>query len=86
MRKVDTNIDEKVNEVIKMFRKRFPKNRNFLIDITLWDDTDFRIELKSSWGGKKDIFSYSKSSNKFEYSKCHEKNGIRGILFKEDLK
>lgn len=64
----DLNINDCVKKLIKQANKRFPKRCWYML-VTFWNDTDFMIELISNWGDKQDCFSYTKSSNKYEYEK-----------------
>lgn len=89
LKSFDLNIKIHLNKLIKIANKRFPK-RTWLVEVFFWEDTDFRIRLESSWGNKRDCFSYQKSDKKYEYRKeSLEKRWIpekKEELKKEDFK
>jgi len=64
--KFDLAFVDIVNKMCIIANKKFPK-RNWLLNILCWDDTDFRIQLDSGWGRRKDRFEYRKSDNTFKY-------------------
>ena len=82
IRKFDTDITKALNKLIKLAKEKLPETRAYFVNVTLWDDTDFRIELISNWAGKQDKFVYNKSSNKFEY---HFGNVEKGIFIREKV-
>ncbi len=84
--KFDTNILESLNKLIKFAENKLPETRSYFVEVTLWDDADFRICLISNWAGKQDRFIYDKSSNKFEYLKGRIEKAIFITEKKEDLK
>jgi len=62
----DINIQNRLKMMIKFAKKKWP-NRSWMIEATFWNDTDFRLELRSCWGGKRNVVSYKKSTNLFTY-------------------
>lgn len=61
--------------------------RSWNVGITLWEDTDFKIELRSSWGDKFDNFKYRKSTNKYTYTLTEEdmENDCMIVLKEKDM-
>ncbi len=65
----DLNISGHIENLIKLAKDKGLENRCWLIETVFWNDTDYRIDLCSSWGGHRDIFRYQKSVDKYEYHK-----------------
>ena len=63
----DIDIGKHIKELSKIARKYGLVNRNWLIQTIFWSDTDYRIELTSSWGNKQDVISYKKSNDEYMY-------------------
>ena len=78
IKQLDLNFDDKIKKLIEYVNKKLPDNRNWLVEIILWNDGDYRIELASSWGKYKDVFYYQKSVNKYKYRKVIVP-GITGV-------
>ena len=64
----DLDVNEISGKIMKIADEMFP-NRNWVMKATFWSDTDFRIEIDSSWGGKKDSFEYQKSTGQLKLKK-----------------
>ena len=65
----DFNINRHITKLIQLADKRIPGPRSWLIEVMFWDDTDYRIQLQSSWGEGKDVFFYQKSIGEYRYRK-----------------
>ena len=74
----DLNISEHIEKLISHANKRFPK-RTWHIEITLWQDKDFLIELRSTWGYYQDRFFYKKSDGDYKYYRKVIENKIEGL-------
>ena len=61
----DLDIKRELSVLVKIANKRFP-HRSWFVQTTFWTDGDYRIELRSGYGGI-DVFSYKKSSNEYRY-------------------
>ena len=64
-RKFDLNIKKHVDKLIEMADKKYPC-RAWNIGVTFYDDTDYWIQLTSSWGNNKTIFEYTKSEGTYK--------------------
>lgn len=69
----DLDISSKVQKLIQLAKDEGLDYRNFYIEVVFWQDTDYRIELTSSWGDYQDVFSYVKSTDKYTYYKRSQK-------------
>lgn len=78
----DTNINKPLEKLVEMANRQLT-NRAYYLSVTYWDDTDFELELRSSWGDYIDVFSYKKSTNQFiQYKQKKEELNIIEVLDK----
>lgn len=64
----DLNIENHVKKLTDIADKRFPQ-RSWVLTISCWQDGDFKIELRSSWGKTHDKFIYRKFIIGYSYMK-----------------
>ena len=62
----NTKIEEELKKLIKLANKSFPL-RTWFTNIILWQDTDYQIDLVSTWGKEKNIFRYRKAEGTYSY-------------------
>lgn len=60
----DLKYEEHLRKLIAYANKTHP-HRRWFVNITLWDDTDYKIEVRSSWGVNRYVYGYKKSLNKY---------------------
>lgn len=63
----DFNIQRPLRILIYEANKKY-NNRTWYIQVTYFEDSDFEIQLCSSWGNKKDMFVYKKSSDEYYHN------------------
>jgi len=82
MEHFDLDVTKIVKKLLTFANKRFSL-RNWFIEVCFWNDTDYSISLKSSWGGCRNIFNYHKSEEKAIYYK--ERTIKPGHTTREDV-
>jgi len=94
MIKFDLDIKKHVEAVIKIAENKLTVNRSYVMGVTFFDDGDYEIILKSSWGDRQDWFLYRKSTNKYYYEQIKNDElwqmiddiDVEKILSKEEIK
>lgn len=65
--KVEIKDNPTVKKLIRLKNKRCPDSIRWYIKATYWDDGDYEMELRTSWGGKIHSFFYRHSIGKYFY-------------------
>ena len=64
--------------LIKAANRKF-KSRCWYVDIRLFQDTDYQVELNSGWGSYKDILCYKKSLADWTYTHELQHYGVKSV-------
>jgi hypothetical protein len=75
-REFDVNITEPIKKISDYIKKHFP-TRCWHIEVTFWDDKDYRIEAVSNYGKRKDSICYRRADNEYFYVKELETGEIQ---------
>lgn len=60
----DFDVQLILKKMIKLANERW-KNRCWHINSVFWNDTDYELDLVSTWGDKRHSITYRKATNKF---------------------